>query len=447
MLKWMLNYSAKIIRGRREGIQDIIEEEIYVNYPFTCNFSVSMGLWNASNTISISFYNLSPELQAKLWKDRGDYSRFVRMEFSAGYADNTPLIFKGEFMYCYTEKPSGSTDYITTTQAQSSLDFYADTFVNYTFFEGTDLKNIIATLTSESKNTFTGFISPKIPPTKRARTFIGQPYDLLKREYSGYQIFIDNEELNILDENEVIPGEIQVITAESGLLGSPRRSDELVEVTTLFEPGLKAGQAIQILSDSLPQFNQYYKIQSVKHQGVISGSVASKVTTTCSLSMLGENFEKLQNTDSYLGYTGTQTSGAWSKPVQGSVSSSFGLRKDPNTGKEKFHDGIDIACVANSDVIAPANGTVEFVGARGDYGYMIIINHGTINGKKVTSRYGHLNKWLVNMNASVTKGKIIGKSGGIPGSAGAGNSRGAHLHFEIRENGSPVNPTLYIGKY
>lgn len=447
MLKWMLNYSAKIIRGRREGLENIIEEEIVINYPFTCSFEVSMGLWNASNTISINFYNLAPDLQAKLWKDRGDNRRFVRMEFNAGYSDNMPLIFKGEFLYCYTEKPSGSTDYITMAQAQSALDFYCNTFVNYTFFDGADLKNIIATLTSESENTFTGFISPKIPKLKRARTFIGQPFDLLKREYSGYQVYINNEELNILDENEVIPGEIQVITSASGLLGSPRRSDEIVEITTLFEPGLKAGQAIQLLSDSLSQFNQFYKIQSVKHQGTISGSVASKVTTTCVLSMLGENFEVLQNTDKYQGYSGTQTTGVWTKPVQGSVSSSFGLRKDPNTGKDKFHDGMDIACVANSDIFAPANGVIEFAGARGNYGYMIIINHGTINGKKVTSRYGHLNKWLVNMNDTITKGKIIAKSGGIPGTPGAGNSRGAHLHFEIREDGIPVNPTKYIGNY
>ena len=444
MLKWMLNYSAKIFRGRREGNKMILEEEVIINYPFTCNFEVSMGLFNASNTITINFYNLSPELQAKLWKDKADNSRFVRLEFYAGYSDNMPLIFKGVFISCYTEKPSGSTDYITTAYAQSSLDFYSNTFINYTFFGGTDLKNIISTLTSESSDTFTGFITPKIPALKRARTFIGQPLDLLKREYGGYQIYIDNEELNILDENEVVPGEIQVITSKSGLLGSPRRSDAIVEVSTIFEPGLKAGQALQVLSESLPMFNQYYKVQSIKHKGTISGSVASKVTTTCVLTMLGENFELLKREANF---KSQETQGVWLKPVNGSLSSDFGIRIHPIDNKEKFHDGIDIACDVNTQVIAPADGVITFAGARGGYGYMVIINHGKIDGKNVSSYYGHLNKWLVNQNERVSQGSVIGLSGGVPGSPGAGYSNGAHLHFEVRENGTPVNPAKYIGNY
>lgn len=447
MLKWMLNYTAKIQRGRREGKTDILEEEIIISYPFTCNFTVSMGLWTASNSITVQFYNLSLATQAKLWKDYGDASRFVRMEFYAGYQENMPLVFKGEFLFCHTEKQSGSTDYVTTAQAQASFDFFANTFINYTFFGGTDLKNIIATFAAESKNTYTGFISPKIGALKRPRTFIGQPMDLLKREYGGYQIFIENEELHILDENEVIPGEIQVITSDSGLLGSPKRSDEIVEITTIFEPGLKSGQAVEVLSYSEPWFNQFYKIFSITHQGTISGGVASKVTTKCTLGILGENFEMLQNTDKYSGYMGKPTEGKWAKPVQGTVSSPFGMRMHPIKNEPLFHNGMDIACQVNSDVKAPANGVVVFTGAQGGYGYMVSIDHGVIDNKRVVSFYAHLNKWLVKMGETVNAGDVIAKSGGVPGSPGAGESNGAHLHFEIRENGSPVNPTKYIGNY
>ena len=447
MLKFQRNYYAKLERGSVDGYTYLPEEEIIIQYPYTCEFEILLGIDKASNNAMFQFYNLPPDIQAKLWKDNGDNSRYVSIEFYAGYEDNMPLLFKGNFIFCNTQKPSGSTDFITLAQAAIDARIWNDTYVNYTFFKGTDLLNIVDTLLSENSTVFTGYITPKIPPLSRNKTYLGQPLDLLQREYSGYKIFIDAEErLNILDENEVIPGDIQVITAESGLLGSPRRADTLVELTTIFEPGLRPGQAIQVIDNLVPYMNQYYQILTLQHKGTISGAICGQAVTILTLNMLGGNFEILKNR-SDLGYTGQQTTGQWLKPVQGVVSSPFGYRVRPTANASENHQGMDIACTVGSDIICPANGKVVYAGSFGGYGYYMRIDHGIINGNRVTSAYGHLSQWLVSQQQSVSAGQIIAKSGGAPGQPGAGVSTGSHLHFEVRENNVAVNPTKYIGNY
>ncbi len=443
MQKWRRNYYAKLVRGKRDGYTYIPEEEITIQYPFTCNFDINTGMFDSSMQAVFEFINLPKDLHAKLWKDRGDEHRFVTIEFYAGYQDNMPLLFKGNFIFCNTERPSGSTEFITTAQAALDANIWQNLYVNYTFFKGAELQNIVETLLADSSEIFTGYITPKIKALPRNRTYIGQPLDLLEREFAGYNIFISPDGLNILNENEVIPGDIQVITAASGLLGSPRRSDSLVEVSVIFEPGIKAGQAIQVLSDSVPFLNQFYRVLNVKHSGTISGAVCGNVTTFLTLQMLGENFEALRN-NKYIGYQGQQTSGKWLKPVQGQRISGAFMEQRPTHS----HEGIDIACVNNSDVIAPANGVVQFAGSNGNYGYLLILDHGKDDkGQRITSRYGHLSKWLVREGQQITAGQLIAKSGGVPGQPGAGSSNGAHLHFEVRQGSTPVNPTFYIGNY
>lgn len=443
MKKWLRNYKAKMIRGRREGLDWIAEEEIVIQYPITCIFDIKLGVFETSNYAIFEFFNLSPDIQAKLWKDKGDESRFVTIEFYAGYDNDLPLIFKGNFIFCNTYQPNGSTEIITTAQAAFDSSLWNDTYVNYTFYKGTDLSDILDVLLKDNKNIFTGYITPKIPPLRRNKTFLGQPLELLEQEFAGYKVFIDvDERLNILDENEVLPGDIQVITAASGLLGSPRRSDTLVDLETIFEPGIKPGQAIKVIDEIVPFMNQYYQVLEVHHRGTISGAVCGSVVTTLNLTLLGENFEVLKNKKD-LGFIGEQTTGEWLKPVKGiRISSPFGKRIKPRADASEYHNGIDIAAPLEATVIAPVNGKITQAHYYGGYGNYIEINHGqNTDGQIITTAYAHLNKILVNTGDMVSAGQTIG----LVGSTGA--STGNHLHFEIRLNGQPVNPIPYIGTY
>ncbi|GGA27526.1 M23 family metallopeptidase [Paenibacillus physcomitrellae] len=116
------------------------------------------------------------------------------------------------------------------------------------------------------------------------------------------------------------------------------------------------------------------------------------------------------------------------------VTSSFGYRTDPFTGKSAFHAGIDIAGSTGDPVYAAAAGTVLSVQRDGSRGNYIVIRH--ING--LETWYMHLSSAVVQQGDSVIKGQTIGKLGNT------GRSTGPHLHFQVMKKNDPVNPLPYI---
>jgi murein DD-endopeptidase MepM/ murein hydrolase activator NlpD len=120
--------------------------------------------------------------------------------------------------------------------------------------------------------------------------------------------------------------------------------------------------------------------------------------------------------------------------VNGFISSLFGYRTDPFTGRGAFHEGIDFAGREGSGVIAVGAGVVSYAGDRAGYGVLVEVNHG--NG--YVTRYGHNQAILVKVGDTVRKGQRLALMGS------SGRSTGPHVHFEVLLNGSPVNPSQYI---
>ncbi|TWI68927.1 peptidase M23-like protein [Desulfobotulus alkaliphilus] len=122
------------------------------------------------------------------------------------------------------------------------------------------------------------------------------------------------------------------------------------------------------------------------------------------------------------------------RPADGWVTSRFGYRTSPFTGRREFHSGLDIANRIGTPVLATAEGVVSFAGDRGAIGIVVNIDH----GHGLVTRYGHLNKALVKSGQRVSRGEVIGEMGNT------GRSTGPHVHYEVRLNGVPVNPAKYI---
>ncbi len=129
-----------------------------------------------------------------------------------------------------------------------------------------------------------------------------------------------------------------------------------------------------------------------------------------------------------------EAEGALGRPVKGVLSSAYGLRKDPITGDEKFHHGMDIAAKEGSPVYPAATGRVVFSGTRGGYGNVVEVRHedGTI------TRYAHNQRNLVNEGDVVTRSKPIAYVGST------GRSTGPHLHFEVIKDGAALDPERYL---
>ena len=123
------------------------------------------------------------------------------------------------------------------------------------------------------------------------------------------------------------------------------------------------------------------------------------------------------------------------KPVLKSwVSSNFGMRTDPITGRRAWHNGIDIASKEGAPVIAMAPGVVTFAGTKPGYGKVVDIDH----GGGIKTRYAHQRELSVETGFFVRKGQQIGEVGST------GRSTGPHVHYEVHKNGRSIDPAQFI---
>jgi len=135
------------------------------------------------------------------------------------------------------------------------------------------------------------------------------------------------------------------------------------------------------------------------------------------------------------------------RPASGPVSSPFGWRQHPVSGRSRHHDGADLAVPLGSPVRAVASGVVRSLGRRSGYGLVVEIDHAMVTGSPhVRTLYAHLSSadWRLAPGVRVGRGQPIGASGGVPGQDGI--STGPHLHFEVRDRlGRALDPAPFLG--
>ena len=121
-------------------------------------------------------------------------------------------------------------------------------------------------------------------------------------------------------------------------------------------------------------------------------------------------------------------------PTRGWVTSYYGPRNSPYSGRLKMHEGLDIGAKIGSPIVAPANGFVTYTGTKPGFGVLVQIDH----GYGVETIYAHANKSFVSKGQTVARGDLIAAVGNT------GYSTGPHVHYEIRVNGIAVDPLYYI---
>jgi murein DD-endopeptidase MepM/ murein hydrolase activator NlpD len=121
-------------------------------------------------------------------------------------------------------------------------------------------------------------------------------------------------------------------------------------------------------------------------------------------------------------------------PVNGSISSPFGMREHPRTGADDFHSGIDLSISPGTPVRATAEGIVSYSGWHGGNGNLVVLEH----GHGFSTFYAHNKNTNVKIGQKVKRGDIISYAGST------GNSTGPHVHYEIWKDGKPLNPSGYL---
>jgi murein DD-endopeptidase MepM/ murein hydrolase activator NlpD len=121
-------------------------------------------------------------------------------------------------------------------------------------------------------------------------------------------------------------------------------------------------------------------------------------------------------------------------PIDGQLRSHFGHRSDPFSGEGAFHTGVDIQAATGTPVRATADGVVEHAEWAGRYGRLVVIDH----GNNVETYYAHLSRIEVVAGQTIRRGDIIAKSGAT------GRVTSAHLHYEVRRGGTPMNPYQFL---
>ena len=123
-------------------------------------------------------------------------------------------------------------------------------------------------------------------------------------------------------------------------------------------------------------------------------------------------------------------------PIDGRLLSSYGSREDPFSGLQAFHAGVDISAGPGTQVKVAADGVVTHAEYSGAYGKLIVVDH----GNSLETYYAHLSRIHVIAGQEVRRGEVIGASGAT------GRVTSPHLHYEVRQRGTPVNPYTYLAR-
>ena len=121
-------------------------------------------------------------------------------------------------------------------------------------------------------------------------------------------------------------------------------------------------------------------------------------------------------------------------PVRGLLTSGFGYRSDPFTGRRAFHRGIDIVAPAGKEVMATGDGVVTRAGRAQGLGNAVFVSHGF----GFVTRYGHMSKIIAKVGEKVRRGEVIGLVGS------SGRATGTHVHYEVHIDGRAVDPLGYV---
>jgi murein DD-endopeptidase MepM/ murein hydrolase activator NlpD len=195
--------------------------------------------------------------------------------------------------------------------------------------------------------------------------------------------------------------------------------------------------SVALLQQELLVQKQQYEAEAVAQGNLINRLSQDRAALEAAQSQLARDSEKIAALirEKIAASTGVvRGTGRFVYPVNGSITSGFGNRRHPILGTNRFHAGVDFGASQGTTIHAADSGQVIFSGWYGGYGRTVIVDH----GGGISTLYAHASRLFVSEGQNVAQGQAIAAVGST------GLSTGPHLHFEVRQNGNPINPMGYL---
>lgn len=267
-------------------------EDVIIEYPMTAQFLIRRGLGTSLNAMDIRILNLSRETRDKIFQDRFSYFKaysgeleYRFCELEAGYGDKLYSVFRG-VLFEVVHSRDGA-DVITHINVR---DGGFDTVVSQAFLTlqpPVTRKRLVEILTAQFPEVTLGAVGDDGVTFSRPVVISGNVWDSL-RLYTENNVKIDMQKVYALRDFEVVDEETIIINADTGLLQAPRREDAFLSVTTLFEPQVAISRLVQLESTVQPRYNGLYKVITIEHNCVMSGTVGGVCQTTLGLLVSGQ---------------------------------------------------------------------------------------------------------------------------------------------------------------
>lgn len=251
-----------------------------------------------------------------------------------------------------------------------------------------------------------------------------------------FQIILNSDDINMLVDRWYYQ-KLILKQDEARMLAARNKAQEISSIRNNI---LVRQRNLQRTRASIASQNDYIKRAIARSESMINKLKTDRIAYQKAEKELAQQSQRI---GSYINKTAKSSditvATGFMKPISGRITSPYGYRIHPIFNTRTFHSGIDIGGPNQGAIKASNSGKVIYTGWYGGYGKVVILEHGMVGGKPLTTLYAHMSSIAVSNGTKVQRGQVLGYEGTT------GYSTGPHCHFEVRENGQTKNPLSYIG--